>query len=253
MKNLYILLFSFALLADLCGRNVKTPQSSSFYHVRYAVGIYKEKHSGNLPKSWKEFINSGILSGDILTNSRRFLDMESRYIFVDLKPIQIGNQIDRIIIMARQAGGEGDNEDAEDPERRRGRLLIVEASDGSIQTRKCSESMLKIWFEKAGLNLADFTSAAPPPIKFIPPTRDPNTEGLVLGGAETRIENNHSVLTRPSKREGKPRSTHSENETDSIKSSSWGVWIAIGLATIGIFASAWSFWKFFRKHPSVRR
>jgi hypothetical protein len=169
-----------------------TPQSAAFGSIKFILEIYKDKNHGDLPKSWDTLIESGIFSGQVLTDSRRYLDVENRYIFVDLKPMQFGNHTERVLIMARQAGGEGDNNDAEDPEKIKGRLLIVEASDGSIQTRKYSEVMLQHWFEKAGLSLAEFTSDAPPSPEFSSPPKNlnqndssPNSEGKSLSGEKS--------------------------------------------------------------------
>lgn len=139
--------------------------------------------------------------------------------------------------MARQAGGEGDNEDEEDPARRKGQLLIVEASDNSIQTRNYSEVTLEHWFEEAGLNLADFTSAAPPPPVFTPPPKDPNFEGKALGGPENPGGSRRQEAVNSSKREAKPRSLHSEDSIDSNNFRIWAIWIACGVVVIGILGS----------------
>lgn len=245
MKTAYLLFFSYWLLLAANATSFKTPQTASFSHIRSLLEVYKTKHGNNLPTSWQDFINSGILSGDVLNNSRRFLDIENRYIFVELKPLQFGNRMERVLILARQAGGEGDDNDAEDPAKRPGRWLIVEASDGSIQTRNYSEVMLKYWFEKAGLNLADFTFASPPPPDFNPPPKDPNYEGVVLGGPENPRDTNKRVVKNPSQRENKPRSTHSENVLDSIGSPSRVIWIAGGIAVVGVLALAWVLRRFF--------
>jgi hypothetical protein len=239
VKTVYLLFFSSWLLLAAHATSLKSPQTVSFSNVRSLLEIYKAKHENSLPSNWQDFIDSGILSGDALNNSRRFLDIENRYIFVDVKPIQFGNRTERVLIMARQAGGEGDNNNAEEPEKRKGRWLIVEASDGSIQTRKYPEVMLKSYFEKAGLSLADFTSAAPPPPEFAKHPKEPNSEGVALGGPEDPSEGTPRDANKAPKRERKPRSPHSGNGIDSIKSSSWGIWIASGIATIGIFALAW--------------
>jgi hypothetical protein len=245
MKTAYLLFFSFWLLFDVHATSLKSPQTVSFLNVRSLLEIYRTKHANSLPTSWQDFIDSGILTGGVLDNSRRFLDIENRYIFVDLKPMQFGNRTERVLIMARQAGGEGDNKEAEDPEKRNGRWLIVEASDGTIQTRKYPEFMLKYWFEKASLSLADFTSAAPPPPEFAQPPKELNSEGVALGGPKDLSEDNSRDANNALKRERNPRSPHSGNGIDSIKSSSWGIWIASGIATIGTLTLAWIVRRFF--------
>ena len=239
MKKTYLLFFSYLLLLAVHATSLKSPQTVSFSNVRSLLGIYKTRHGNNLPNSWQDFIDSGVLSGDVLNNSRRFLDIENRYIFVDLKPMQFGNRTERVLIMARQAGGEGDNNEAEEPEKRKGRWLIVEASDGSIQTRKYSEVMLKYWFEKAGLSLADFTSAAPPTPEFNPPPKEPNSEGVALGGPENPSDGNTRAVKNSSKREDKSRSPQAEDDLDSTATTSWVIWIAVGIASIGVLAFAW--------------
>lgn len=230
MKTVYLFIFSFWLSLVAAATSLKSPQTALLSNIRVLLEIYKSKHSDNLPENWREFVGSGIFTDQILNDSRRLLDIENRYIFVDLKPMQFGNQNERVLIMARQAGGEGNSNDAEDPEQRKGRWLFVEASDGSIQTRKYSEVMLKFWFEKAGLSLADFTSAAPPPPEFIPPPKEPNSEGMALGGPENPSDGSTRAVKNPSKREGKPRLPHSENGIDSIDFPSWVIWIAGGIS-----------------------
>lgn len=234
MKTACVILLSCFLLLTANATSFKTPQTVSVANVRALLEIYKTKHGGDFPKNWQEFIDSGILSGQVLTNSRRFLDLENRYIFVELKPMRFGNKTERILIMARQPGGEGDNHDAEDPEKRKGRWLIVETSDGSIQTRKYSEGMLKLWFEKAGLNLADFTSAAPPPPEYTRPLVPPDSENKPLGGPDN--------LSNASNGGTKNQSNHRKKDTFSdlkpnAKSSGllpWVIWIAGGIVVIAI-------------------
>ncbi len=245
MKTAYFLFFSCWLILFASARSYKSPQTTSFYHIKLLLEIYKTKQGNNLPTSWQDFIDSGILTGEVLNNSRRFLDIENRYIFVDLKPMQFGNRTERVLIMARQAGGEGDNNNAEEPEKRKGRWLIVEASDGSIQTRKYPEAMLKSWFEKAGLSLADFTSASPPPPEFEAPPKEPNSEGVALGGPENPSAGSPRAVKNPSQREKKPRSPHSEVDADATETTSWVIWIAVGIAAIGVLALAWVLRRFF--------
>ena len=245
MKITYLLFFSYWLLLTAHATSLKSPQTVSFSNVRSLLEIYKTKHGNNLPTSWQDFIDSGILTGEALNNSRRFLDIENRYIFVDLKPIQFGNRTERVLIMARQAGGEGDNRDAEEAEKKTGRLLLVEASDGSIQTRKYSEVMLKLWFEKAGLSLADFTSASPPPPTFDPPFRDLNSEGKALGGPENLSKDSPQTVKNLPHRESKARSIHSEDDLGLDRPSSWFIWIIGGIIAIGFFILAWVSQKFF--------
>lgn len=245
MRTAYFLLFNYWLLFSAHATSLKSPQTISFSNVRSLLEIYKTKHGNNLPSNWQDFIDSGILTGEVLNNSRRFLDIENRYVFVVVKPMLFGNRTERVLIIARQAGGEGDDDDAEDPEKRKGRWLIVEASDGSIQTRKYSEVMLKFWFEKAGLDLADFTFASPPPPDFNPPPKDPNSEGLALGGPENPSDASPRVSKSSSTRDSKPRSPHSENRIDLIGSSSWGIWITRGIAIIGVLVFAWACRRFF--------
>lgn len=221
-----------------------TPQTATFSNVRSLLEIYKTKHGNNLPTGWQDFIDSGILSGDVLNNSRRFLDIENRYIFVDLKPMQFGNRTERVLIMARQAGGEGDNDNAEEPEKRKGRWLIVEASDGSIQTRKYPEVMLRSWFEKAGLSLSDFTSASPPPPEFKVPPKEPNSEGVALGGPENPSDGNTRAVKNSSQRENKPRLPHAKVDLDITETTSWVIWVAVGIAALGLFVLVWVVRKF---------
>lgn len=241
MKTAYLLFFSYWLLLAAHATSLKSPQTVSFLNVRSLLAIYKTKHGNNLPASWQDFIDSGILTGEVLDNSRRFLDVENRYIFVDLKPMLLGNQVERVLIMARRSGGEGDNNNAEEPEKRKGRWLIVEASDGSIQTRKYPEVMLKSWFEKAGLSLADFTSASPPPPEFEASPKEPNSEGAALGGPENPSDGDARAGKNSSHRENEPRSPHAENDVNSTETTSWVIWIALGVAAIGIPTLAWVF------------
>jgi hypothetical protein len=252
MKIIFISVLSFLLSFTALARSFKSPQTVSFANTRSLLEIYKSTHGDHLPKNWQEFIDSGIFSGDALNNSRRFLDIENRYIFVDLKPMQFGNRTERVLIMARQAGGEGDNNNAEEPEKRKGRWLIVETSDGSIQTRKYPEVLLKLWFEKAGLSLADFTSASPPPPEVEAPPREPNSVGVALGGPENPSDGNTRTFKNPSQRKNKPRSPHAENDGDSTETASWVSWITIGIAAIGFFALAWVLQRFSRSRSLTK-
>lgn len=245
MKIVYIIFFSFLLPVLANARSVKSPQTVSFSNITSMLEIYKNQHGNNLPTSWREFIDSGFLSGGVLDNARQFLDIENRYIFVDLKQMRFGHRTERVVIMARQAGGEGDNNNAEEPEKRKGRWLIVETSDGSIQTRKFPEVMLKLWFEEAGLNLADFTSASPPPPTIKPPFIGPYTNSIPLGGPDNPVITSMRAVKNLFSPERKLKSPHAGDKLDSTQAVSWLTWASVGIAAIAVFLLAW----FIRKMP----
>lgn len=159
----------------------KTPQTVLISNIRGLLELYKENHDNNLPKNWPEFIDSGVFTDQLLNDARRILDIENRYAFVDMKPIELSSGMVRIIIMAKQPGAEGDRVDTRELEKKKGRWLIMEASDGSIQIGKVPEVMLDYWFKKAGLDLANYTFPAPP-LPVFPPLPKSNSEGLILGG-----------------------------------------------------------------------
>ena len=248
------MLFRLAFVVFLSGQSLfatsrKTPVDITFSGIARSIEIYQTSNSGKLPENFSELIEGGYVTKFLLDNARKYCDIENRYIFVDLKPMQFGNRMERILLMARQAGGEGDNNEAEDPEKKKGRLLIVEASDGSIQTRQYSEVMLEFWFEKAGLKLADYTFDAPPPPEYTRAPRDQNSKGVALDGPENPSDGNTRMVKNPSTRESKPRSPRSEDGINSVGSPSWIIWIAIGIAAVGVLSFAWVVRRFFLSKP----
>lgn len=239
-------LFTWSLVFST---SLKTNDTVSLSNIRILLGIYKENHGGNFPKNWQAFIDSGILSGPVIEDARKYLDIENRYQFINIPTLVTSSgKVFRIIIMANGPGGEGDREKIVEngrAEKSPGRYLIIETDNGMIENRRYSETELSYIFEKAKLNLKDFTIASPPLPELTPPPKESNSEGVALGGPVNPSDDNPIAADKPSKRESKPRSTHSENGIDSIGSSAWQIWIISGLATFGVFALAWSVRRFF--------
>lgn len=161
MRFIPLVLALMASLSLLHAKSVKTPADVAFMGVKHSIEIYRDANQGRLPGSWQELADGKYLSKESREAAERYLDFENRYLFTDIGPLEIQGRQERIRVMAKLSGGEGDNLDAPDPETRAGRLAIVETPDGSIETRIYPEKLLASSFGKAGLNLADYRGAAP--------------------------------------------------------------------------------------------
>lgn len=239
----------FLSLSFAFSTSLKHNNTISLSNIRGLLSIYKELHGGDFPKDWQSFINSGVFSGTILEDARKYLNIENRYRFIN-SPVLFSSsgKSFRIIVMANSPGGEGDREmiaENGQAEVSPGRYIIIETDNGMFETRRYSEAALNYIFEEAKLNLKDYTFEAPPAPEFNPPPKEPNSEGVALGGPENPSDDNTRAVKNPSKRESKPRSPHSKNDLDSIGSSSWVIWIAGGIAAIGVLALAWVVRRFF--------
>lgn len=161
MKILKIIAFSIiGSLTSVSASQLVPPSVVALKNVANSLRFFKQD-KGGLPDNWDDFIKSGYLSGDILQQARDKCDLENRYrFFGGEKKILIPSKNERIIIMAKYPGLEGDHPGSNDPAEVHGRFLFVETADGGIETRRYSEVALKIFFADAGLNLQDYTVEA---------------------------------------------------------------------------------------------
>lgn len=254
---LLILTTNYFSLSFSLSTSLKNNDVVSLSNIRALLSNYKGNHGGNLPKNWQSFIDSGILSGSVLEDARNYLDVESRYRFINCPTLfSSSGRAFRIIVMANGPGGEGDREIIAENghvEKSPGRYIIIETENGMIETGRYSEAALKYIFQEAKLNLEDFTSALPPLPEFRPPPKDPSSEGMALGGPENPSAPNTRAAKNTSQRESKPRSTHSENDVASIGSSPWINWIVGGISAIGVLTLAWVFRRFFLSRSLGKR
>ena len=224
----------------------KTPADSAFYGVCKMMKAYSSDYN-SLPQNWEEFIKSGYLSGSLLDDARMFCDIENRYFFLNLPVIfDEGITRKRIIVMGKQSGGEGDItalDSAGVVVPSPGRYLIVETIGLGLESGRFSERRLQGMFEKAGLNLKDYTFDAPPASAYSRRSLEPNSEKRVLSPPESPSDGNTRAVKNSSQRENKPRSPHAQNDGDSTETTSWAIWI--GIAAIGVLALAWVLRRYF--------
>lgn len=154
------LILILASVLPLSATTRKSAAGSAVHNISWRLEAYKQVN-GRLPTSWQEFSQGEYFSGSIKENARRLLDVENRYVFVDLKPIRIGPEIVRIFFMAKQPGDEGNNFTTSKIDLVEGRWVIFETEKGDVVARKYTEKALKLWFAKADLDLADYTFEAP--------------------------------------------------------------------------------------------
>ena len=236
MKTLLFNIFLVVLLqTDVEASSLKPPAVSALTNVRGSLKIYKSSHEGKLPKSWEDFISSGAISDEILDNARRYCDLENRYFFVNSEPVFSENGAPaRIVIMAKQSGGEGNQlfeNEKKETEEVAGRWIIVETSDGDIQTRNYTESQLEGRFQRAGLSLIDYTFDGPPPPKRSatnPDNRSNKSENQPLGGIPDLAKND-----RPAKNK------LSDQVNSAPQAHSWRIFTLIGGLFVAILAGWW--------------
>ena len=161
MKQAFILFLFLISMLPVSARTSSPATLRAARDVAYLFEVY-QREQGKIPGSWQELAEKGYLSGKIWENSEELLNMDERYMFVDLNPIQIGNESHRILLMAKKPGSEGNDFETSVMDRVQGRLVMIEDKEGRLVVRKYSEKVLNLWFTKAGLNLADYTSDAPP-------------------------------------------------------------------------------------------
>ena len=143
----------------------KIPAIAELSNLTYSLQTYATDHGGRTPASWAEFIGSGYFS----RYPRTFVDPENRYFFVLLPDIQWDRNWKRLVLMAKEPGGEGNQQRGTDREEYLGRRVIYEAKEGGYFSTRVSEKNLRRLFSNEGLNLADYTFKAPDS-----PTRDPS-------------------------------------------------------------------------------
>ena len=209
-----ITFFLIAVMAVLNTRiNANTFEDSFFSNMRLVVDAYGKKYQ-KMPENWDSLIESKFLAGEMLENARKYMDVENRYFFPNLPTIfDNGISRERIIIMAKQPGGEGDDTDSFDGKaimNVSGRFLVVERTDGKIDSGRFPEKLLQIMFEKAGLNLKDHTFAsAPQPKREI--KRHPSESVRRPGDPANLWE---ADATRPEKKRGDPKVGINTNQRD---------------------------------------
>ncbi len=219
-----------------------TLEEKVFYSFRLTLELYKKEHN-SLPDNWDSLIKSGFFLGAVRDDTHKFLDIENRYFFTNISTVFDGGIVqERIILMAKQAGGEGDirrkNDDGK-IEQYPGRLLIVETIDGKIDSGHFSEKQLQAMFDKAGLKLADYTFTAPPlPNKVHEGKPDPSEK--ILDDPNNHTSSGTSVIKNPEGREKKPKSSGIEDRLGHPGSfSTWLIWLG------GIFIAiiSWIIWR----------
>lgn len=162
-KILATLFFAFFwFIPDACVASVRTsPVERVMSEIRFVISEYKNAHK-KTPENWSELFDAFPNAKPMFERARRICDIENRYQLPRLEAIQISDRKERIVVMAKAPGAEGNDPEAASEDLVGGRLLIVEMPDGSLETRRYSEKALKIWFGKANLNLENFTSTMPP-------------------------------------------------------------------------------------------
>ena len=209
-----ITFFLITVMAILNTRiNANTFEDGFFSNMRLVVDAYGRKYH-KMPENWNSLIESKFLAGEMLENARKYLDVENRYFFPNLPTIfDNGISRERIIIMAKQSGGEGDDTDSFDGKTMMnvpGRFLVVERTDGKIDSGRFPEKLLQIMFEKAGLNLKDYTFAvAPQPKREI--KRHPSESVRRPGDPANLWE---ADATRPERKRGDPKVGINANQRD---------------------------------------
>jgi hypothetical protein len=164
-KTLKIILIFIISIFSLHKVAAKTPADASIYSIGLAFKLFKNKHGEKLPGSWDECIESGLLNEPLLSEARRFCDLENRYFFPDLSiPLTSRSGTIKIIVMANKAGGEGNSVSSHTGDERTtiaGRFLIVENERGEIRASRYSEKEIERMFRNAGLDLTEYTHDAP--------------------------------------------------------------------------------------------
>ena len=181
----------------------KTPADSAFLLMRHTVTLYRDKNNGSLPVNWKEFIESGVMTPQMIKDAESHLNLENRY-KIHNPPIAVkykSGEI-KIIIMAMRAGGEGNRSSKDEngiATEIPGRNLVFEAVNGEISSGRFPERLLENMFSDAGLNLLDYTYDAPDPPRRTSMSNPEDTSGLALGSAEEQF--NSDSLTQGNLRE----------------------------------------------------
>lgn len=121
---------------------------------------YQQKN-GKYPEDWSDLISGGFPGTARSAGGQRML-IEQRYFFP--KDVVLKNSTGglRVLLMAKRAGGEGNNYDAKDDASYEGRVLLLEDKEGFVYPQRFPEVVLRRKFKDLGLDLADYTYAAPP-------------------------------------------------------------------------------------------
>lgn len=160
MRRTFILFLFLILLLPVSAKSEATAEMIAIYDVAFVMDLFRSDH-GRLPTRWEELVDGGYLSGVIGEKAQRLLDIKNRYAFVDMPPLRIGPESVQIFLMAKQPGGEGDNFEALELDKVKGRWVFTADDHGRVGHRRFTEKTLRIWFSKAGLDLADYTFDAP--------------------------------------------------------------------------------------------
>ncbi len=209
----------------------KTPADSAFHLLRYTITLYRDKNNGNLPANWKEFIESGVMTPQMITDTESLLDLEHRY-KIHNPPLVVKHQSEeiKIIIMAMRTGGEG-NRSSEDVNgiatEIPGRNLVFETVDGKISSGRFPESRLEKMFSDSGLSLFDYTYDATDMPKRAIINKPDDTSGLALGRSEEHF--NSDSLTQGELRES-PHIVGNETHRDkTARLWKWAFFLLIAL------------------------
>jgi len=142
-----------------------TPATSSLLNLASGIGNYKERHEGRLPESWDRLVASGSVSDTLIANLRKYCDIENRYQWLaPERQFEIGYRADRVVLLARFPGHEGDTQGPNGTVS--GRFMIVETKQGDVQTRHYPDEALRRTLELKGRSLADYTETDPDPPSY---------------------------------------------------------------------------------------
>jgi len=203
----------------------KTPADATIYSIGLAFNIFNNQHGEMLPGSWDECIQRGLLNEPLLSDGRRFCDLENLYFFPGNIKISDGRGGSiRIIVMAKAAGGEGDS-NATTEDRIPGRYIIGEFDSGRVRAGRFREERLRKLFADANLDLSDYTFSSPEQRIIAAPRAEKPLPYPKVDEKNTAIRNDKSEVV-PSNIESK---------------SSIIPWLLVGLSLLAVIA-----WLMFR-------
>ena len=157
MNKLTTFAFIFIVVSlSIIAEVQKTPSISILSKIARIINIYSLDNNGTLPKGWQE-MKKGYLDEELLETSRKNNNVELRYgFFPHQRTFKTVYPPERIIVMAIESGREGHRTNPEGKEVQ-GRWLIVETENNEMQTVWHSEIQLGLIFDRAGLDLSDYT------------------------------------------------------------------------------------------------
>lgn len=249
--NFRILLIIFVVFPIVVwSRSETKPETKVFSLIAVNVGIFRHENRGMTPKSWKEMIDGGYLTGEILEYSRKNIHLEKRYGLFE-RPIKIndGSGDIELIALAVESGAEG-NQSMKEVQNGisviEGRMAIVSSKGELARSRRYSENMLRRLFLRAGYDLDDYTGLEG---KWV------NRDELRLARLDaaavesTEPESGQSGATQ-SRPEREKKNNVARETTEAVGTQRKQVWFGVGLLTIGVFV--WLFISIFIRKEKAR-